>query len=217
MKAVALPRWDGVSRVLTATQKRAARKAERARVALMTPEEKAAQIRAAEVARLREQYEQNPDALSLRTLSRFAELQPELDDFKIRHSIPSAAELKRLRAAQRYAAQVRATTAWDEEFEEFVWSELALLRDDRQEATGIAWSIDHMYPLRGTTVSGLHAARNWQLIPSWMNFQKQRRLVLTERDQWIACINRPALLAFYEWSDEAKSQIIAEYEGGVYG
>lgn len=216
-RAVSLPVWDGVSRVQTPAQKRAAFRAERARRAHMTPEQIKAEAVAVEVARIRDLYRKDPSAFSTRSLSRYPELHEELADFNLRYAIPATVERRRMVAAQRYAAEVRATISSDKEFEYFIWSELASLRKDREKATGIKWSIDHMYPLQGLTVSGLNTAANLQLIPSWMNFQKRMRLVLVEPDQWIACINRPALLAFYEWSDECKSQIISEYERGFYG
>jgi hypothetical protein len=117
----------------------------------------------------------------------------------------------------RYARQVERTVFWNVEFDDFVWEELEILRKDRERATGIKWAIDHMYPVKGEKVSGLHTASNWQLIPSWMNNQKSRRPWLCNPDEWILCINRPVLLAFWGWRTWRKLEIIQQYEDGMYG
>lgn len=117
----------------------------------------------------------------------------------------------------RYAREVERTVCWNADFDDFVWGELELLRKDRERATGIRWSIDHMYPLKGELVSGLHTATNWQLIPSWMNNQKSRRAWLCQPDEWIICINRPVLLTFWGWRTWRKLEIIQQYEDGLYG
>lgn len=117
----------------------------------------------------------------------------------------------------RYAREVERTVCGNAEFDGFVWQELEALRKDRERATGIKWAIDHMYPLTGEAVSGLHTASNWQLIPAWMNNQKSRRPWLCNPDEWILCINRPVLLAFWGWRTWRKLEIIQQYEDGIYG
>lgn len=43
----------------------------------------------------------------------------------------------------------------------------------RTKATGIEWEVDHILPLRGVEVSGLHVATNLQVIPKVINRAKR--------------------------------------------
>jgi hypothetical protein len=54
----------------------------------------------------------------------------------------------------------------------------------RSEMLGFSWHVDHIYPLQGKTVSGLHTPLNLQVIPWSANIRKANRLV--ERTQpWL--------------------------------
>lgn len=41
--------------------------------------------------------------------------------------------------------------------------------------TGVSWSVDHIIPLRGELVSGLHVLENLQMLPTQDNVKKGRR------------------------------------------
>ena len=56
----------------------------------------------------------------------------------------------------------------------------------RTAETGIVWEVDHIVPLRGATVSGLHCAENLQVIPKSLNISKGNRLEYAERYAWLA-------------------------------
>ena len=45
----------------------------------------------------------------------------------------------------------------------------------RTKMTGVAWQVDHVIPLRGKRVSGLHVPTNLQVIPEIVNLKKGNR------------------------------------------
>lgn len=76
----------------------------------------------------------------------------------------------------RDKANLRATRAKkariDDELTKLVTFEAHDLRKRRNKATGIEWHVDHIVPLNGKTVSGLHIWSNIQVIPKQMNLRK---------------------------------------------
>jgi len=64
------------------------------------------------------------------------------------------------------------TPMWEEEFTAFVYQEAIRLAKLRKSLTGISWHVDHIVPLKGTTVSGLHVWNNFAVIPAIVNMQK---------------------------------------------
>lgn len=55
---------------------------------------------------------------------------------------------------------------------DFFLEEAYLLAKLRTDVTGIAWHVDHIQPLRGKDVCGLHAETNIQVIPASLNYKK---------------------------------------------
>lgn len=70
----------------------------------------------------------------------------------------------------------QAMPAWLTEEHRFMLEEIYELRDMRTEATGVVHHVDHIVPLRGETVSGLHVPWNLQVIPASENLKKSNRL-----------------------------------------
>jgi len=65
---------------------------------------------------------------------------------------------------------------WLNEDHKFMLEEIYELRDLRTQATGVVHHVDHIVPLRGTTVCGLHVPWNLQVIPATDNIRKGNTL-----------------------------------------
>lgn len=85
------------------------------------------------------------------------------------------------RNAARRARNEQAVAGWSAELTELVTTEAGVLRRLRKEATGIDWHVDHVIPLRGKTVSGLHVYNNIAVIPAVVNRAKKNKFVSQER------------------------------------
>jgi hypothetical protein len=73
------------------------------------------------------------------------------------------------------AAKLKRTPKWLSKDEKWMIGEIYHLADVRTKATGIAWHVDHIIPLRGEFVSGLHTPYNLQVIPAIDNLRKSNR------------------------------------------
>lgn len=76
-------------------------------------------------------------------------------------------------------AKIKACPAWVREDEDLMWMmteayELAVMRTDM---FGFPWHVDHVVPLRGKDVSGLHVPWNLQVIPGKENMSKSNKFV----------------------------------------
>ena len=76
-----------------------------------------------------------------------------------------------LKAANRAKRQYR-IVSWDKEFTEFVCEEAFHLAELREDVTGFKWHLDHVIPLCGDKVSGLHVWNNFAVIPASENLSK---------------------------------------------
>ena len=88
----------------------------------------------------------------------------------------------------RRALRAAATPPWFGELDELVALEATELAERREQATGAAWHVDHMVPLRAKTACGLHVGVNLQVIPAAMNIAKGNKLRLTEPGEWLRAI-----------------------------
>ena len=64
---------------------------------------------------------------------------------------------------------------WFSELDDFIIKEAHHLAKERESMTGFKWHVDHIIPLNGKKVSGLHTYLNIQVIPASTNVQKHNK------------------------------------------
>jgi 5-methylcytosine-specific restriction endonuclease McrA len=72
----------------------------------------------------------------------------------------------------REKAKLQRVPIWVDDEEKFLIEEVYHLAKLREQATGIKWHVDHIVPLQGKTVSGLHTINNLQVITAKENLRK---------------------------------------------
>lgn len=78
------------------------------------------------------------------------------------------------RNARRKAAKLRATAEWAD------YNKIAEVYNEakrKEAATGMKWHVDHIIPLRGKTVCGLHVHENLQILTASENSRKGIKLL----------------------------------------
>lgn len=76
---------------------------------------------------------------------------------------------------KRYATKLNATPPWFSELDELTFIEAYDLARLRRDMYGFAWHVDHVIPLQGKTVCGLHVHNNIAVIPAVENLRKRNR------------------------------------------
>lgn len=69
--------------------------------------------------------------------------------------------------------KLKATPLWDIDLTNFVYAECISLSRQRFNLTGIKWHIDHIIPLQGKNVTGLHVWNNFRVITAKENLRKK--------------------------------------------
>jgi hypothetical protein len=77
---------------------------------------------------------------------------------------------------RRQAAKLQRTPKWLTEDDVWVMREAYKLAKMRTEIFGFSWHVDHVLPLQGTIISGLHVPTNLQVIPWIENVRKHNKV-----------------------------------------
>lgn len=73
---------------------------------------------------------------------------------------------------RRQVAKAQRAVEWNKELTDLVVEEGLDNCKRLEKLTGVIWHLDHIVPLRGKTVSGLHVWNNFQLLPASVNIKK---------------------------------------------
>jgi len=84
-------------------------------------------------------------------------------------------------AATRRARKAKATPRWFSELDRLVMSEAERLAKHRARSTWFRWDVDHIVPIAGQGVCGLHVGINIQVIPASLNNRKSNRLPVNQQ------------------------------------
>jgi len=74
--------------------------------------------------------------------------------------------------AKRDAAKLQRTPAWLTEDDKWIMAQAYELAVLREKVVGGKWHVDHIVPLQGKVVSGLHVPNNLQILPAKLNRSK---------------------------------------------
>jgi hypothetical protein len=74
--------------------------------------------------------------------------------------------------AKRRSNKLSRVPSWTTEIDKWMIREIYELCLLRTKLTGIEWEVDHILPLQGKLVSGLHTPKNLQVIPAIVNNRK---------------------------------------------
>jgi hypothetical protein len=86
---------------------------------------------------------------------------------------------------KRRTRNADASPIWFGEFDEMVMEHAAALAVQRERLFGFEWEIDHVFPLQGKSVSGLHCGNNIAVVPKSVNRKKHNKLIYTEPGAWL--------------------------------
>lgn len=113
----------------------------------------------------------HPDYEKKRSTRRRAE-NPDYSRAAVAKSIKKHPDVK-LAAVRRYqASKLNRTPTWLDQEDVWLTSEIYELAARRTKMLGFPWHVDHIVPLRGVKVSGLHVPWNLQVIPGIENQRK---------------------------------------------
>lgn len=122
--------------------------------------------------KVQEYRKNNPDAVFFRDLL-----------YRLENPEKVAANKRRRKAAKK-----QRTVKWDKELTDFVDLEAGHLCKLRESVTGFRWEVDHIIPMLGKEVSGLHVWNNLEVIPAAFNLRKNANFWYLEPYTWMYLI-----------------------------
>jgi len=79
------------------------------------------------------------------------------------------------RTAERHSAKMKRTPKWLDQDDKWIIQEIYELASLRTKLTGVAWNVDHVIPMQGDIVSGLHCPDNLRVVVASENFSKNNK------------------------------------------
>jgi hypothetical protein len=116
-------------------------------------------------------------------------------------------DLLKVRAIHKRAARAKRVVDWGPDHTAATRAkgvELQSLAVFLSSHDGMPYEVDHMLPMQGKFVCGLHVWNNLQVIPEGLNVRKGNRMILTEPDEWRAVQDGGALPSEPAWCREAE-------------
>ena len=125
-----------------------------------------------------EYYKRNKDKLAEKNSERYknftdSQYQKLLDSFKTRYHRTKCTGKWTEKRAKRHAEKLLRTPKWLSEWDHFFIQEIYSLSTLRSQVTKIPHEVDHIIPMQGKFVSGLHVPNNLQILTRTENRRKR--------------------------------------------
>ena len=157
-------------------------KAQRAELRLLKPQKTQEEIEAARQAKLQKKREAqkayvaaNPEKITETRRRTTAKHRAARNAEKARWRRENPGKVLAL-TRKRQLAKIQRTPPWLSDDDYWMMSQAYELAAQRSKLFGFAWHVDHIIPLQGKDVSGLHVPLNLQVIPGSVNSQKGNRM-----------------------------------------
>lgn len=125
----------------------------------------------------RKYYEENKEVIAVKSIEYRQRTKDRKAAYDKMFSQQNRHYRNMLKGANR-AKRIQRFVEWDKELTELVVQEAYDLCERREQLTGEKWHVDHVIPLCGRNVSGLHVWNNLAVIPAAVNLSKNNKYVI---------------------------------------